>query len=123
MKNTTILFVDDDPDIRHSVSEGLRDKGYKVITADSGVVALNLLETIMPNLIITDLRMEPMNGFDFYQTVKKNKKFQDIPCFFLTAISDPLAEKYSNDLGVDSYLIKPIDLDELDLVIRTKLKI
>ncbi|MDP2208512.1 MAG: response regulator [Bacteroidota bacterium] len=123
MKHTTILFVDDDADIRRAVSDGLTEKGYKVITADGGLTALNLLETIIPNLIITDLRMEPMNGFDFYQTVKNNKKFQDIPCFFLTAISDPLAEKYSHDLGVDSYLIKPIDLDELDLVIRTKLKI
>lgn len=123
MKTITILFVDDDSDIRKAVYDGLTEKGYKVVTADGGLKALNLLETIMPNLIITDLRMEPMNGFDFYQTVKKNDKLQNIPCFFLTAISDPLAEKYSQDLGVDSYLIKPIDLDELDLVIRTKLKI
>lgn len=123
MKPITILFVDDDSDIRWAVTDGLTEKGYKVVAADSGLTALNLLETILPNLIITDLRMEPMNGFDFYQAVKNNKELKDIPCFFLTAISDPLAEKYSQDLGVDSYLIKPIDLNELDLVIRTKLKI
>lgn len=123
MKTISVLFVDDEPDMLKSISEGLNAKGFKVITADSGVLALNILNSFKPDIIITDLRMEPMNGFDFYQEVKKKPEFVDTPFIFLTAIGDYIAEKYSKDLGVNSYLIKPVELDKLTLTIKSNLSL
>ncbi len=123
MKNITILFVDDEPDIRKTVSLGLENLGIKAITAESGEEALEILKTLTPDLIIADLRMQPMNGFDFFQYVKNIAKLKTIPFFFLTAVDDLLAKKYSENLGADAYITKPIDVDELYEIIMSKLSI
>ena len=121
MGNATILYVDDEPDALKAVSSGLEARGYAVLTAGSGEKALKLLEHSTADLIITDLRMQPMNGFDFCHAVKSIEKNKDTPFFFLTAVNDPLAEKYGQKLGVDAYIAKPVDLDELVLAIQNKL--
>lgn len=123
MKITSILFVDDEDELRNAVTTGLKEKGFKVIPAESGPVALNILETFIPDIIITDLRMEPMNGFDFYKLVKKNPNCSNIPFIFLTAIDDTFVEKYSKSLGVNSYITKPIDIEKLSQVIRSNLNL
>ncbi|RCK75197.1 MAG: Nitrogen regulation protein NtrC [Ignavibacteriae bacterium] len=123
MKNISVLFVDDDDELRRAITDGLKENGFNVIPAESGPVALNILKTFKPDIIITDLRMEPMNGFDFYQIVKKNSEFENIPFIFLTAINDFLAEKYSKELGVNSYVTKPIDVDKLALIIKSNLNL
>jgi DNA-binding response OmpR family regulator len=121
MKNITILFVDDEPGIRKTVSLGLEDLGMKVITAESGEEALEILNTLEPDLIIADLRMQPMNGFDFFQHVKNISKLKTTPFFFLTAVDDLIAKKYSDNLSADAYITKPIDVDELYEIIVSKL--
>lgn len=121
MKTISVLFVDDDDELRKALTDGLKEKGFKVIPAESGPVALNILRTFIPDIIITDLRMEPMNGFEFYQNVKKIPNLFNLPFVFLTAINDTLAEKYSKSLGVNSYVTKPIDIDKLALIIKSNL--
>lgn len=123
MKTISVLFVDDDDELRKAISDGLKEKGFKVISAESGPTALSILDSFIPDIIITDLRMEPMNGFDFYQNVKKKLNFSNIPCVFLTAIDDILAEKYSKSLGVNSYITKPIDIEQLTQIIRLNLNL
>src|SRR6266446_478095 len=121
MKKPSILFVDDEKDVLDALREGLSDRGYEIVTASTGAEALEILASYTPELILADLRMNPMNGFDLFQQVKKIEKLSGIPFFFLTAVDDFLAQKYGEKLGVDAYITKPVDLDNLDALIRNKL--
>ena len=121
MDRPTILYVDDEPDALSSMSTGLADRGYSVLTASSGEEALDILKTQQPDLVIADLRMQPMNGFELYQHVKKEARFAATPFFFLTAVDDFLAQKYGQTLGVDAYIVKPVDLEHLVKMIEGKL--
>ena len=121
MEKHLILYVDDDGEVLQSFKIGLEERGYQMLTALSGEEALELLKSNNPDLIMADLRMQPMNGFDFFQTVRKNSKFTKVPFFFLTAVDDFLAQKYGQKLGVDAYITKPVDMDNLDAMISTKL--
>ena len=117
----TVLCVDDDVDLLMAVASGLEDRSYNVLTAGSGNAAMETLRSAKPDIIIADLRMDPVNGFELYQQIKKIPKNTTIPFFFLTAIDDPLAKRYSSQLGADAYIIKPVDIDELDRLIRKRL--
>ena len=121
MAKKVILYVDDDHEVLQSFKIGLEDRGYSLLTAESGDEALDLLKNQIPDLIIADLRMQPMNGFDLFQNVKKNPGLAHVPFFFLTAVDDFLAQKYGQKLGVDAYITKPVDLDNLDAIISSKL--
>jgi len=122
MDKITILYVDDEPDALSAMKAGLEDRGYTMITAGGGPETLELLKTHTPDLIIADLRMQPMNGFDLLQQVKKDPKFTETPFFFLTAVDDFLAQKYGQTIGVDAYIVKPVDLDNLDSIIKGKVQ-
>ncbi len=121
MTKTTLLYVDDEPGALDTLKMGLEEKGYNVLTASSGSEALELLKNQMPEIIVADLRMQPMNGFELFQAVKKDSRFARTPFLFLTAVDDFLAQKYGQTLGVDAYIMKPFDLDNLDSIIRRKL--
>ncbi len=118
----TILCVDDEPDSLKVIALALEEAGYNIMTAEGGGSALALLEENNPDLIITDLRMPHMNGFEFFLKVKKDPKFTNTPFFFLTAVDDFLAVKYGKELGVDAYLTKPVDLQDLVDQIENTLK-
>ncbi|MBI1802936.1 MAG: response regulator [Ignavibacteriae bacterium] len=121
MKKTTLLYVDDEQGALETLKMGLEAKGYAVLTAASGPDALDLLKNQSPDIIVADLRMQPMNGFELYQAVKRDTKFARTPFLFLTAVDDFLAQKYGQTLGVDAYIVKPFDIDNLDSIIRRKL--
>ncbi|HUN65849.1 MAG TPA: response regulator [Bacteroidota bacterium] len=117
-----VLYIDDEKTSLDVLKFGLEDKGYAVSTFLSGQEALDhLSKDEIPDVIIADLRMSPMNGFELYEQVKKNNKFINIPFFFLTGMDDHLAQKYGQTLGVDAYVTKPVDLDNLDAIIRRKI--
>jgi DNA-binding response OmpR family regulator len=120
MEKIKILYVDDETDVLQMMKIGLEDRGYDVRISDNGNGALELLKTDEPDIIIADLRMSPMNGFELFQEVKKIKQLKDVPFFFLTAVDDFLAQKYGHSLGVDAYITKPVDMENLDLLIKQK---
>jgi CheY-like chemotaxis protein len=122
MKKVRILYIDDEEEALSAMKIGLEDRGYEVTTALSGEDALGALKKQTPDVIITDLRMTPMNGFELFQKVKKIPKFKATPFFFLTAVDDFLAQKYGQTLGVDAYITKPVDLDSIDTIIQQKMK-
>jgi CheY-like chemotaxis protein len=122
MKKLRILYIDDEEEALSAMKIGLEERGYEVTTAVSGEDALGTLKKETPDVIITDLRMTPMNGFELFQMVKKIPKFKATPFFFLTAVDDFLAQKYGQTLGVDAYITKPVDLDSIDTMIRKKIK-
>ena len=99
---------------------GLEDRGFIVLTALGGKEAYAILETEKPDLIITDLRMSPVNGFDLFVELKKTPKFSETPFVFLTAVDDQLAQTYGKKLGVDAYLTKPVDIDRLEAIVVSR---
>ena len=123
MAKIRILYIDDEEEALNSMKIGLEERDYVVFTAGTGEDALQVLKKQTPDVIITDLRMTPMNGFELFQRVKKIPKFKTTPFFFLTAVDDFLAQKYGQTLGVDAYITKPVDIDSIDLMIRQKIKI
>lgn len=113
MESPLILLVDDEVDFLNAVQLGLQMRGFKVHVAGGGSEALKFMEDSTPDVVITDLRMQPMNGFDLYQHVKKIPRLSNTHFFFLTGVTDRLAEKYGLTLGAEAYLVKPVDLEQL----------
>ena len=118
MKRPTVLLVDDEREFLAAVQLGLNDKGIDILVAEKALEGLDILTRTTPDVIIADLRMQPVNGFEFYQKVKKMESARDIPFFFLTGMRDELSEKYGLTLGAEAYFIKPVDLDVLEKAIR-----
>jgi DNA-binding response OmpR family regulator len=121
MGKIVILFVDDEQDALTSFKAAMEDRGYEVVTAESGAVGLDILKTTKPDVIVSDVRMQPMNGFAFFLEVKKLFPGVKMPFMFLTAIEDEVSRKYGQSLGVDSYIMKPINPDQIDLIIKRKI--
>ncbi len=104
-----ILIVDDEPAWVKVLSVLLRKQGYKVLEATNAREALNTLTGSKPDLILSDVRMPDMNGFDFLDQVRRSTKNAKTPVVFLSAVDDYDARKVARDLGAADYLVKPFD--------------
>ena len=109
-----VMIVDDNPDIILSIKNGLEDSNndYEVICADSGKKCLELLETDKPDLILLDIMMPGMSGWETFDKLKENTSWGTIPIVFLTARTDRVARNAGGFLGED-YIEKPFELAEL----------
>jgi CheY-like chemotaxis protein len=108
----TVLLVEDDHDVRETIAEVLTDAGYVVVTAVDGQQALDHLRGgLRPFVILLDLMMPGMNGYEFRDVQRAEAGLADIPVIVLTA--DRLIEQKARDLGAAAYLKKPTPLDEL----------
>ena len=108
-----ILIVDDEPDILKVVTFRVKKLEYEVVTATNGQEALDLIQKEEPDLILLDIELPVMNGYEVCQRVKTNEKLKHIPIIFLTASSaSKIAEKVK-EFNADDYLIKPFDSKEL----------
>ncbi|MFX1513899.1 MAG: response regulator transcription factor [Promethearchaeota archaeon] len=110
-----ILLVDDNPDILENLKLALEFNRYRVITAENGKVALELLSNleIPPDIVISDIMMPKMDGYEFFQEVSENSDWNHIPFFFLTARSAQSDIRFGKLLGVDDYITKPVNIDDL----------
>ena len=108
-----ILVVDDEPAWLKILSYILSKKGYEVREESDPVQALDSLKAFQPDLIVSDVRMPVLNGFDFLEEVKKSRKNAKIPFVFVTAIDDYDSRKAAKELGATDYLTKPFDEDEV----------
>ncbi len=117
----TILVVDDEPAIRLSVSDYLEMLGYSVIAAENGERALEMLEKYHPHLIVTDVTMPQIDGYELVRKIRQQPAFRLLPVIFLTARIDTHDRIRGYQLGGDVYLPKPFDLDELGAVVRNLL--
>jgi putative two-component system response regulator len=116
-----ILLVEDDPlllEVMHSILGG---EGYDVYPANNGRLALDLFVTVSPHLIISDIMMPEMNGFELLKTVRSMPIGITIPFLFLSAKTERADVSHARELGVDDYLFKPFDSDELVQAVRTRL--
>jgi CheY-like chemotaxis protein len=109
MTDSSILVVDDDLSIRHTVSEILEMEGYAVVTASDGAEALAMVEQSRPALVLLDMRMPVMDGWGFARAVQA-RGFQ-LPILVMTAAQD--ARRWAQEIGADGYLAKPFDLLDL----------
>jgi len=121
MSNETILIVEDNDSLRIGISEMLTIEGYSVLAARNGVEAVEILKSNLPELILSDIMMPEMDGFDFYNQVRSHSELFSIPFLFLTARTDPEDSLHGKTLGADDYLTKPISRDELVTTIRSRL--
>ena len=106
----SILVVEDDNEIRELISEFLLTQQYKVELASDGLEGLTLFKKKEFDLVITDVMMPNMDGFQLCQTIRKNS---DIPIIMLTALEDDLDQLKGFDTGVDDYITKPFSFDIL----------
>jgi CheY-like chemotaxis protein len=101
-----ILVVDDDPDMRKLVAGVLRKEGFEVRTAANGLEAAALCLKRKPDLIISDVHMPTMSGFEMIKILKSEPAMQDIPVIFLTV--DEERRERGGELGAVAYLTKPL---------------
>jgi putative two-component system response regulator len=117
---TTILVVDDEEGVRTVLSRFLSRHGYQVRTAESGPAALALLETAQPAAILSDIRMPHMSGVELVP--KALAVDPDVAIIMLTAVDEPRTAIECLRLGAYDYLIKPVDLQELEVSLRGGLR-
>ncbi|MEL7039381.1 MAG: response regulator transcription factor [Cyanobacteria bacterium J06592_8] len=118
----TILVVDDDFGTRLSISDYLEIAGYTVISAENGQEALELVDKHKPHLIVTDIAMPEMDGYELVKRIRSRPAFRLLPVIFLTAHTNISERIRGYQLGCDNYLPKPFELDELGVVIRALLE-
>ncbi|MCJ7824417.1 MAG: response regulator transcription factor [Anaerolineales bacterium] len=111
--STKILVVDDEPVIRDSIAEILQLQGYQVLTASNGIEGLEAIRQNVPEMIISDIMMPGMNGYQFYQRVRSHSEWLWIPFIFLSAKGEGEDIRFGKELGVEDYLKKPIDAEDL----------
>ncbi len=104
-----ILIVDDEPLWVKMVSRLLQGRGYDVRSATNGSEALEALRTYEPDLILLDVKMPDMNGFDLLDRIKKVPRLAVKPVVFISAMDDFDARKVARDLGATDYIVKPLD--------------
>lgn len=112
-----ILVVDDEAKLLKAVAVILRGEDYEVITAASGAEALINISRTIPDLIVSDIRMPGMDGFQLAKTLRQNARTDLIPIIFLTAKDERKDRLQSLRSGIDAYLTKPFDPEELLAVV------
>ena len=109
-KQTQILIVDDDEEIRSFLGALLEDEGYRVESAEDGLVALEKLDRARPDLILLDIMMPRMDGYRFAEALRRRSLQPPIPFIVLSA---NLREQQAKSMGACSYIAKPFDLFDL----------
>ncbi|BAC09998.1 response regulator transcription factor [Thermosynechococcus vestitus] len=117
----TVLIADDDPGIRLSVSRFLESEGYCCLMAGDGAQALEMIHHYQPHLLITDIAMPNMNGYELVRQIRQHPSLRLLPVIYLTARTELEERIRAYRTGGDVYLAKPFDLNELAAVVRNLL--
>jgi len=118
-----ILIIEDNIEMLSYLQDNFYDE-YNVFTAKNGLKALNKINKIpKPNIIISDIMMDKMNGFEFYDKVMKNEEYNDIPFIFLTALTSNNDKIKGLSKGAVDYIYKPFTIEELQKKIKSLLRI
>jgi two-component system response regulator MprA len=115
MQSSKVLVVEDNPELRDLVAEILIDEGYVVQTADDGVAALEVVARQEPDVIILDMRLPRMNGWEFSEALRA--RGVDIPIVVLTAAQN--SQQWAAEVGAVGFVAKPFDIDVLARTVRS----
>ena len=116
-----IVYVEDDKDISFPISQILIMLGYEVMCANNGKQGVEAAESWKPDIILMDLRMPVMDGPTAIRTLRNNPDTSDIPVFVLSAYSDAKSRDLCEQIGVDRFMSKPINVEKLDAAIKETL--
>jgi two-component system KDP operon response regulator KdpE len=114
-----VLVVDDEPQIRRALRTGLVGHGYEVETAEDGETALAMLAARLPDLVVLDLMMPGVDGFE---VLRQTRGWAKVPVIVLSARGEERAKVHALDLGADDYLTKPFGMEELLARVRAVLR-
>ncbi|MFD1096288.1 response regulator [Salegentibacter chungangensis] len=117
----SILLIEDDNTLRENIKELLELKGYRVYDAPNGEKGVENTLRYLPDLIICDILMPVMDGYEVYEILNNNKKTRQIPFIFLSAKSNPEDVRKGMNLGADDYLTKPFKEEDLISSIESRL--
>ena len=106
------LIIEDDASIRAVLKRIMSKKfGFNIYQAGDGMEGLKVLEETSPDLVLLDISMPVMNGIEFLQVIRHESKYKDIPVFILSAVNDRKLIKQMIDLGVNDYILKPMNVE------------
>lgn len=117
----TVLLVDDEQELLEIMETALQNEGYATLSANDGQRALELLQTVGVDIIVADVAMPRMNGYQLYERVRANPDWTPIPFVMLTGRAMDSDIRYAREMGVDDYLTKPVELDDLLSTVRGRL--
>lgn len=117
-----ILVVDDEKMLRESICTLLDLYGYKAVGAEDGIMARQLIDQFKPDLILCDVKMPLMDGYEFLNSVRKGAGIAELPFIFMSAKGEKEDIRKGMNLGADDYLIKPFAKDELLKAISTRME-
>jgi DNA-binding response OmpR family regulator len=118
-----VLVVDDEPSVRKVIEHALQHEGLEVRTAANGAECLQAVAAESPDLVLLDVNMPVMDGFQTLRVLRENDATKDLPVIILTARGDDADVSHAWTTGVDLYLTKPLALDELLLAVRRSLEV
>ena len=119
----SILVVDDTPANLQVLSGMLKDRGYKVRPVPSGKLALQAARRDPPDLILLDINMPEMNGYEVCEQLKAEESLQGIPVIFISALTEPLDKVKAFEIGGVDYITKPFQMEELHARVETHLRL
>lgn len=118
LKQFLILVVDDSLDNVIFLSLFLQGEGYRVVTASNGEEAVKLANLTQPNLILMDISMPLLDGLAATRKIRENDALRDVPVIAVTAFSTEGFRQAAYDVGVEGYLVKPIDLQRMHELVK-----
>jgi DNA-binding response OmpR family regulator len=116
------MVVDDEPDLVVLLEEHLTHEGYSVVTATSGMQAITMAREERPDIILLDVMMPGVSGFDVCNILQDFPETTNIPIVFLTAVAETKRKIMGLNLGADDYITKPFDLHELAARVQAALR-
>jgi signal transduction histidine kinase len=121
MTQALILVVEDNTSLLEGLRELLEISGYRALTAADAFDALELLQAHRPDLIVSDIMMPGIDGYELYERVRQRPELLDVPFIFLTARGEKADIRRGKELGADDYITKPFEEEDLLIAVRAKL--
>jgi DNA-binding response OmpR family regulator len=118
-----VLVVDDDPKVRALLERILRKDGHEIVTAENGQTALAAVDRQAPDVILSDVTMPGMDGFELCQRLKLNVATRLIPVVMVTGLADRDNRIKGVEIGADEFLTKPVDPQELRARVRSLMRL
>lgn len=116
------MLIDDEAPWLQVMTTALKGESFNIITAESGEAALRQMHRKKPDLILSDVRMPDMNGFDLFEKVRSDATLRKVPFVFMSFIDDFDAKRVAKELGADDYVAKPFDTSEAKIIVLDLLR-
>ncbi len=121
-QSALVLVVEDNPAMNMAICDILELHGYRVLSAANGKVALEMLQETRPDVVLCDIMMPEMDGYTLLRHARSDERLRTVPFIFLTARSSPEDKREAKTIGIEDYLVKPVEPEDLILAIENALR-